>query len=375
MRADRPARIEATIALVAALLTPLTACVTSSRDPTATLPPGATGAPITTSTTSLALAREISATLPVDPKGITELLELQVPAGTRSISITAIGAPSDMIALASLSLSDGHDLVGLGEADWLGELLESQRDDHLPTVPGDIYQETGRGTFTLIYPEVGEEPVPPGMATLSLASTGDTVQVSIVMAPTDGSRMLELDLFAVNGAAASAGAVGRSVLSPVEGILTEAGIDVSWATNAVLDVPSMPAPDAGRLTRPGGLLEVLVAAARPMGTEAIDVFIVEDMPTGISGITPFIPGPPPPHPLAGVLVHQAFIPSHTGRTIAHEVAHYLGLRHLVDTDDGGAEIYDQFTDTVPGGGNLMEGGSALTDQQRAFLRLSPLLSG
>lgn len=86
-----------------------------------------------------------------------------------------------------------------------------------------------------------------------------------------------------------------------------------------------------------------------------------------------LPGPPlPQSPYWGVILRRA-APPQLGRTLAHEVAHFLGLRHVRSVTPAGIVLTDGIADTEPDGSNLMEHGCRLTAGQSYTLSRSPLL--
>jgi hypothetical protein len=140
------------------------------------------------------------------------------------------------------------------------------------------------------------------------------------------------------------------------------------------------------------------------GNRAINLFLLSDIEPLMSGREPEaeaggIPGPPAMHGTAGSGIAVAVDmmmgnPGAFGRTLAHELAHYLGLFHVSEAD---GSVLDNLADTPEcraardlagngldredcaehGADNLMfwakAPGIVLTEQQRAVLRANPIL--
>jgi hypothetical protein len=140
------------------------------------------------------------------------------------------------------------------------------------------------------------------------------------------------------------------------------------------------------------------------GNRAINLFLLSDIEPLAAGSEPEaeaggIPGPPAMHGTAGsgiavAVDMMAGNPGAFGRTLAHEIAHYLGLFHVSEAD---GVVLDNLEDTPEcrserdrngngldvddcaehGANNLMfwakAPGIVLSEQQRAVLRSSPIL--
>jgi hypothetical protein len=140
------------------------------------------------------------------------------------------------------------------------------------------------------------------------------------------------------------------------------------------------------------------------GNSAINLFLLDDIDPLMSDREPEaeaggIPGPPAIHGTggSGIAVATAMMVGDArsfGRTLAHEIAHYLGLFHTSEAD---GSVLDNLEDTPEcrddrdsrgdgldrvdceshGADNLMfwakTSGTVLSEQQRAVLRANPLL--
>lgn len=133
------------------------------------------------------------------------------------------------------------------------------------------------------------------------------------------------------------------------------------------------------------------------GNSAINLFLLDDIDPLMSDSEPEaeaggIPGPPAIHGTggSGIAVATAMMVGDAqsfGRTLAHEIAHYLGLFHTSESD---GSVLDDLEDTPEcrpdpdrndckgrGDDNLMywakTSGTVLSEQQRAVLRANPLL--
>jgi hypothetical protein len=106
----------------------------------------------------------------------------------------------------------------------------------------------------------------------------------------------------------------------------------------------------------------------------VDVFVVETMPNGIGGLSLGTPGPAERGGYYyGVVVHAGGGGTVSGRVIAHEVCHFLGLQHVQNTGVSGTVYPDPLDDTETGVDNLMQLGTMLTADQGWVLRRSPIL--
>jgi hypothetical protein len=306
----------------------------------------------------------------VGSDGLTEPIEIVVPPNTRSLAVTATGETGDIIAMASIAAADGADLVGLSDMPDLRRYLEETIGSrHMRDMPSRLRQEAGVGAYSVVITDPSV--VTSTLVYLRLATTGESLDVRLELPEMDGAKTLPLDVFVVNGATEPLQPSAR-VLAQAASILRQAGIEVAWRVAEPLELEFGPV-NADDVPSLDGPVSQLVAAAAPFGSDALDVFLVGDLGTGISGLAPGSPGPLLPHPLGGVIVRWHLQSSDTAKTIAHEVAHYLGVPHIEDVRDDGTVLKDPFGDTSTGRGNLMEDGTTITTQQSETMLGSPLL--
>jgi hypothetical protein len=117
-----------------------------------------------------------------------------------------------------------------------------------------------------------------------------------------------------------------------------------------------------------------LAGSARVTSDALNVYLVESLPLGVGGLSLGTPGPPLPSSYYyGVVLRRDLDPAQLGRVLAHEVAHFLALSHVVDRGLSGALYPDPIPDTEPGQGNLMEDGTLLTPGQAFALQKSALL--
>ncbi len=115
-----------------------------------------------------------------------------------------------------------------------------------------------------------------------------------------------------------------------------------------------------------------LVADRP--NPGLDVFFVEQLPSGVAGLSLGTPGPPIRGSYYfGVIVRGGFQPAEMARITAHEVAHFLALQHVQNRGISGMTYPDPIDDTTPGVDNLMEDGTVLTPGQSFALTRSALL--
>jgi hypothetical protein len=123
------------------------------------------------------------------------------------------------------------------------------------------------------------------------------------------------------------------------------------------------------------LAQLAVAGRQLVTSDALNVYFVDSLPEAVYGLSLGTPGPPLSSSYYnGVALREAGSNDLTARVFAHEVAHFLGLQHLLDVSDSGKRYVDPLPDTEVGQKNLMDGtGTTLTESQMFALSRSPLL--
>jgi hypothetical protein len=320
--------------------------------------------------------RVVDDTAVVAGTGRSDLVQFDVPAETRSIAITVTGAPTSLYALAELTLADGADRVQLPAGAPGPAMTESYYAEQIGQMPGALYQSIRLGTFMHVYPYRPDQTVPAGRASLRVASDAPGgVAVHVVMVADDGGTELTLNLITVSDTLAidDTAIVGEAAAYIANaGIATRLGQSIRLGGTPLANItdfhePQEP-PDSQSAQLPALVRDQLAGAA------GVDVFVVETMPNGIGGLSLGTPGPPERGGYYyGVVVHAGPGGTVSGRVIAHEVCHFLGLQHVQNTGISGAIYPDPLDDTQTGVDNLMQLGTMLTADQGWVLRRSPIL--
>ena len=320
-------------------------------------------------------SRQVEADLVVDATGFTAPLALSVPPGTRSITIVASGGDA-LYALGSLQTADGIEHVGIDVATPPGPAMRaSYNTEQIGQMPGGLYQSIRLGTFTQIYPYRPDQTVTAGATTLRIASdTPGPVHVTVVMPADDGGKVLHVNLIAVSESLS----IPRppTFLGALQTIFAQAGIQI-----VVDDIRELRATGLSAITQstepqeaPQSMSAQLPALATGVSATALDIFIVDSLPSGIGGLSLGTPGPPIRGSYYyGVIVRRSTNDGQLAIVIAHETCHFLALQHVKNVGVSGMVYLDPLDDTQPGQGNLMENGSKLTPDQGFALSRSALL--
>lgn len=316
-----------------------------------------------------------------DAAGVSDAIRLQVPERTRALAVVVRGDDQTLYGLARLETSDGVEHVRLPDRIDLATAMRLQYlEDGVGAMPGALFQRTRLGIFTLVFPDRPGARLPPGEAVLRIATTDPSrapVEVEILLPPDDGAHVLPLNVFAVSNQFSYDGPDAVPFVPRLREILGAAGIEV--AVERVVNLPDSGLARMSEATRPQELPDspsaklALLGGAMVPG-DALNLFIVDAMPDGIAGWSLGTPGPPLPDTCYSGVVASHAEGDRLPIVLAHEIAHYLGLAHPVDTAPSGARYPDPLDDTEPGRGNLMSGdGVALTRDQAWVLGRSPLL--
>ena len=323
-------------------------------------------------------ARTVDLTATVGADGRSEPVAFVVPEGTRSIGVTIHGESTALYALAALTLADGVDLVALPPEPPGPAMRASYIDEQIGQMPGGLYQSIRLGEFTHVHPNKPGLAAQPGAATLRVASdTPGPVTIRIVMRPDTGATRLVMNVIVVSDTidlGATPAFVGETATYlGAANVTVELGRVIAMPGTPyenITDLNEPQEPPTSQSAQLPGVVATMLA-----DDPGIDIFIVESLPSGIAGLSLGTPGPPERRGYYyGVVIAASRFGLVSGRTVAHEVGHFLGLQHLVNVGISGTEYPDQLDDTESGSGNLMEGGgTTLTPDQAWVLSRSPLL--
>ena len=336
--------------------------------------------------------------------GLSEVITVEVPAGTGSLSVAITGQTGRSYALGSLVSPEGDVLVGAG---WFTS----------PTNPGGAQLcltctnriASSQGAHGALVPNNPSVTMSPGAWSLQIAAfdvvmgeffepptvtpVADSAEVTIVLkdAPDPPKGWLDLNLFFTGAGgldATNAPDDPRIVeaIADIEALYDQVGIGLGELRYADLDpqfqvIESLSGPDS----------DFERAASATAGAQpGINLIFVRDIIDGSSplggfgvilGVSGGIPGPIGVQGSArsavfvDVELDDAAAGSSLGVTAAHEMGHYLGLFHSSEMPFVG--IHDPLPDTPDNDAqNLMyfEGSATdgiLTPQQGAVMRANP----
>lgn len=343
-----------------------TSTMASEPDSTTTSQPP----PRTTQPPPISIETRHELTLGVDDDGRSEPYDFFVPEDTVSVLVTARGDPDSYLAVASLHLSDGRDVGGLVDTPDERSVLRDLSKSDFAVLPTGMFQGVGHGWHSLLFPNDGTAGVPPGWATLVVASTGHTVDVEITL-QSPGRTVLPIDLFWV---ATDPDEPPRDLAPIVEiarDYFAHAGIDLVVDTSAELNLAVVEYRlDLG----PTRQLRRLIERSEAIGSSAIDVFVVPFLVgDGVTGLAPSTPGPAMPSDVGGVYVLNQEHDVAMAWTLVHELGHYAGLYHVRNSTGTGGFIDDPLPDTSWDEQNVMSNGSTITDDQRQVFLNHPIV--
>lgn len=335
---------------------------------------------------------ELGETTTENGTGLSPWLRFSVPAGARSLAVTAV-APG--VGLAVGQWQDGAGALQVVPS-WLGGPLAPWL-----CVAGCVQRQAARPSqqSAWVVAAKGQE-LPAGLwqirsysfdlAKENPISAQAKVRVDAVFGADPAQGALRVNL-CLTGALGITAALAKDhpriqqAVAQLQGIYAAAGIEVQVALADVVAPNLLVEHDAAD----DELAALFATGAKlPLG---INVFLIEQLyrtqPTGtqpIAGLAGGIPGPPLQMgtPSAGVAVSLALGPGEDdrlGTVIAHELGHFLGLYHTVEAAAAGAEpLNDQLADTDGDAKWLMhwspgQGSAALSPEQMRILRASPWL--
>ena len=256
-------------------------------------------------------------------------------------------------------------------------MRESYDMEQIGQMPGALYQTIRLGTFTHVYPYRPDQTLVPGRTTLRIASDKPgPVHLTVLMPEDDAARTLHLNLFAVSETLTVA--PPPSFLDELQALFDQAGITI--AIDEIRELRGTGLSRITQFTEPQEAPQSMSArlpelATQPLSPSALDVFIVDSLPSGVGGLSLGTPGPPIRGSYYyGVIVRHATDDKTMAVVIAHETSHFLALQHVTNTGVSGMIYADPLDDTQPGQDNLMQTGTALTPDQGFALSRSALLA-
>lgn len=355
----------------AVLLLVIAACAVPTAESSTTAqpskPPPTAGAPTTTTTTpSPTVTPPVVESFTLDgATGKSGPVAFSIPEDARAISLLVRSErPDALIQLETLVLG-GTDRVAGGDDDR--DRMAARHTDHeiIETGIGFVH-EVQQGTFAFTYPFAPGWDRPPGPASVSfLLRGGGAFDLEILVLRAGDRTVLPVTVFQPGAAR-----LGDEARERIESIIEPAGISVRWIDGALGEEVPASLDDVDD-RRPGSDLHTLALAVAEASGGGANVVIVDALPGGVSGFSTGIPGP---HDGSGMAVAVALrSQAETARTVAHEIAHLLGLRHLEDRSAKGVVVRNPITDTFADAYNLMQFGTHLTEGQIEILRMSPLL--
>lgn len=322
-------------------------------------------------------ARTLEASVDIEASGFSKPFEFTVPEGTRSITIIAEGDPSALYALGSFETGEGEERVGIDLASAPGPAMRSSYDvEQIGQMEGGLFQTIRLGTFTHVFPYRPDHIVAPGRASVRIASDKPgPITLTVLMPEDDGAHVLHANLILASETLMLV--QPPSFLDEVQAIFTQVGITIvidniielrgSGLSTITQSTEPQEAPESMSAQLPGRVAEQLT-------NDALDIFIVDSLPSGIGGLSLGTPGPPIRGSYySGVIVRRSMNDMSIAIVIAHEASHFLALQHVTNVGVSGMVYPDPIDDTQPGQGNLMQSGSLLTPGQGFALSRSALL--
>jgi hypothetical protein len=297
--------------------------------------------------------------------GSTGLVEFSIPPDAVAVSLLVTADQMDTLLQLESLIIGGTDLV-TGSTDDLASLTDRYSENEIIETGTGFVHEVQKGTYSFTYPFAPGWELAPGPASVSLLASTDSKLTLEILVLTDTTR----DKLAVTVFTPGNTSLSQEARSEVEQIFAQADIAITWRDGTLpADAPS--SLDDVADWSPGSTLHGLSRAVAAVSTGGANVVMLDRLPGGLSGFATGVPGP---HDGSGMAVAVAFrSPTETGRTVAHEIAHLLGLRHLEDRSSKGVIVSNPISDTRADAYNLMQFGTNLTTGQIQILGLSPLI--
>jgi len=323
-------------------------------------------------------SRRVEVDVNVGASGFSEPVSLGVPANTRSITVVATGADDALYALGSFETADGVEHVGIDLGTAPGPTMRSSYDtEQIGQMPGALFQTIRLGTFAHVYPYRPDQTLPAGETTLRIASDkAGPAHVTLLLPEDDAGKVLHVNLVVVSETLTLA--QPPSFLDELQTIFTQVGITI--VIDEIRELRGSGLSAITQSTEPqeapqsqSARLPALVTP--PTSPDALDIFLVDSLPSGIGGLSLGTPGPPIRGSYYyGVIVRRSTIDQSLAIVIAHETSHFLALQHVTNAGISGMIYPDPLDDTQPGQNNLMQNGSVLTSDQGFSLSRSALLT-
>jgi len=325
-----------------------------------------------------ASTRELTVQAAIGSNGISEPVPFVVPANTRSVTIIVEGDRSMLYALASLRTADGVEHVNIDvNSAHDSSMRNSYEVEELGQMPGDLFQVIRLGTFVHVYPYAPGQSLPEGPSQLRVASsaTSGQVSVTILLPADDGGKTLHVNLISVSDTRTVAQA--PSFMSAVQAIFDQAGVRV-----VVDEFKALTGTTFNRISEwsepqeapTSQSVQLAVRGRSLVASDALNIYIVDALPTVLDGLSLGTPGPPLPSSYYfGVVIPHFSSDTTMARIFAHEVSHFLGLQHLSNRSASGKRYPGPISDAKLGENNLMEYGTVITPGQAFALSRSALL--
>lgn len=294
----------------------------------------------------------------------TAPIRFEVPPGTDAISILARSTdPDALVRIGRLQLAGVNVLDG-GSPD--PDEMRRMYAEFEAVDDGGFVQEIQLATLAFTYPFAPGWPVPAGAATIEFwTDRPTTLTVEILAVQSVDRTSVPVIVHAAEGRA-----LHPQARAEVDRIFGLAGLEVAWSEGTLPEPVPAEIDDVVDRRRDSELGR-LFAAIESSGSQGLHLVLVTALPGGLSGLASSIPGP---HDGTGAALTVSFrSPEETGRLIAHELMHLLGLRHLEDRSSRGVVVRNPIPDTRAEAFNLMQFGTELTAGQIEVVRLSPLL--